>query len=108
MDPSARLFLGTGEKTLYSDERWDLVVIPGSGEVWLEARYDSEAPDRTGYPRWAHTEFCLSQGRGTATCRVPYDDAAHLLAAAKPSFVPEAIWAKALVECRKQVSSSED
>jgi hypothetical protein len=108
MGPTAKILLGNGWHTLFSDEPWYLTVIPDSGEIWLEARFQSDAPDRTGYPLWASTEFCVSKGDGQAICRVPYESAAHLLTAVRLSLVPEAIWAKALVECRKLGPSSED
>lgn len=93
--------LGGGGHTLYSDEVWHLAI--GARGVALEASFQSDAPERTGYPAWAGTEFCVSRGEGEAACQVPYHDAAHLLAAPRPSFVPEAVWAQAVAECRKVV-----
>jgi hypothetical protein len=98
--------LGNGWHTIYSDEVWYLIVAP-SDEVILEARFQSDAPDRTGYPTWAGTEFCVSKAGGEAVCRVPYARSAELLAAGRLSFVPESIWAKAVEECRKRAPVSE-
>ena len=98
--------LGNSCHTIYSDEMWFLIFASDSGEVTLEARFQSDAPDRTGYPNWVSTEFCVSKARYEAVCRVPYTDAAQLLAASRLSYVPEAIWAKAVEECRKLKSGN--
>ena len=93
--------LGNGWHTLYSDEPWFLVVAPGSKEIVLEARFESDAPERSGRPTWMQTEFCVSKSDHEAVFRAPYDDVAELLAASRLSFVPEHIWAKAIEECGK-------
>jgi hypothetical protein len=90
--------LGNAQHTIYSDEPWFLVVETDG--VALEARFQSDAPRRTGWPDWVRTEFCVSRDEESAVGRICYDDAAHLLAAPRPSFVTEAIWAKALEACR--------
>jgi hypothetical protein len=95
------MFLGTGWHTLFSDELWYLIVAPGGKEIILEARFEAEAPDRTGFPNWARTEFCASKTKLEAVCRIRFDDAPELLAASRLSFVPEAIWKLATDECRK-------
>jgi hypothetical protein len=102
------ILLGNGWHTLYSDEVWYLVLVPNSSEVLLEARFQSDAPDRTGYPQWARTEFCVSKAGEEAVCQVPYSDAEGLIAASRLSFVPEAIWANAVEECRKLTLSWEE
>ena len=107
MAQDAEIFLGNGWHTLYSDEPWYLIVTSSSSEIRLEGRFQSDAPQRTGKPTWAGTEFCISDAGEEAICRVPYDDAAHLLAATKLSFVPESIWSKAVEECRKLMSAGE-
>ena len=99
--------LGTGEHTLYSDEEWYFVVDPSTTEIILEARFESDAPDRTGFPTWARTEFCISQAGEKAVCQIPYASAAELLAAARMSFIPEGIWRKAGAECRKLAPAGE-
>lgn len=100
--------LGNGTHTLFSDEEWYLIVEPGSGEILLEARFETEAPDRTGFPNWARTEFCISKGDTEAVCRVPFTDAAELLAASRLSFIPEGIWAKAADISRKLAADPPD
>ncbi len=94
------MLLGNGWHTLYSDEVWYLMVSPNSGEIILEARFQSDAPDRTGYPNWARTEFCISKAGDHAVCRIPFAGAAELLAASRLSFVPEDIWRMAAEKCR--------
>jgi hypothetical protein len=106
MPDRRELMLGGGQHTLYSDEVWYLVTAAGSGEVVLEVRFQSDAPDRTGYPSWAGTELCVTRIGEEAVGRLHYAGPAELLAAARPSFVPEGIWAKATEECRKLVPPS--
>jgi hypothetical protein len=101
------IVLGNGWHTLYSDEVWYFVIACDSDEVVLEARFQSDAPDRTGYPAWAGTEFCATKAGEEAICRVPYTNVAEFLAAGRLSFVPESIWAKAVEECRKLEPSSD-
>lgn len=95
------IVLGNGRHTLYSDEVWYFIIAPDSDEVVLEARFQSDVPDRTGYPAWAGTEFCVSKAGGEAVCRVPFANRAEFLAAGRLFFVPEGIWVKAVEECRK-------
>jgi hypothetical protein len=85
---------------MYSDEEWYLIVAPNSREIILEARFESDAPDRTGFPNWARTEFCSSKGGAEAVCRIPFTDAAELLAASRLSFIPQNIWGKAAEKCQ--------
>jgi hypothetical protein len=92
--------LGNGWHTLFSDEEWFLIIAPSSDEITLEARFETEAADRTGFPNWARTEFCTSKGNTEAACRVQFADAAELLAASRLSFIPENIWGKATEICR--------
>lgn len=101
------IMLGSGWHTLYSDEVWYLIVAPHSGEVVLEARFQSDAPDRTGYPTWAATEFCVSKAGEEALCRVPYTSATEMLGAGRLPFVPEGIWGKLVEECRKLAPAPE-
>ncbi|WP_157369011.1 hypothetical protein [Zavarzinella formosa] len=108
MEQPGEILLGNGWHTLYSDEVWYLIVDPGPREITLEARFESDAPGRTGPPTWARTEFCVSKDEHKAVCRVPYNDAAHLLAASRISFVPEIIWAKALGICRRIASGTKE
>lgn len=101
MSGETEILLGNGWHTNYSDELWYLVIPETADEIRLEARFQSDAVDRTGYPRWATTEFCVSKDDAEATCHVPYSDAGHLLSARRMSFVPEEIWSKAMEECQK-------
>lgn len=107
MSQHKEILLGSGWHTLYSNEVWYLVTATDNSEIVLEARFQTDAPDRTGYPHWARTEFCTSKSDEQAVCRVPYSDAEHVLEASKLSFVPEEIWGKAVEECRKLIPSSE-
>jgi hypothetical protein len=100
--------LGNGCHTLFSDEEWFLIAVPGSGEIILEARFQTDAPDRTGFPNWARTEFCISKGDTEAVCRVPFTDAAELLEASRLSFIQEHIWGKATGICRTLIADPPD
>src|SRR5262245_27719787 len=63
MAQDVETLLGNAWHTLYSDELWYLIVTPDSGEVRLEGRFQTDAPDRTGHPTWARTEFCVAKAR---------------------------------------------
>jgi len=105
MEERKEILLGNGWHTLYSDEPWYLIVPAGSKEVVLEARFESDAPERSSRPNWIQTEFCVSKSDHEAVFRVSYAEAAELLAAARLSYVPEHIWTKATEECRKMTSA---
>lgn len=105
MPDHRELRLGNTSHTLFSDEEWYLVTAD-SGEVTLEARFQSDAPDRTGYPAWAWTELCVSRAGEEAVGRLHYASPAELLAAPRPSVVPEGIWVRATEECRKRLPPS--
>jgi hypothetical protein len=106
MPDRREVMLGNGQHTLYSDEVWYFVTAGDSGEVVLEVRFQSDAPGRTGYPTWAQTEMCVSQVDDEAIGRLHYGTPAEVLTARRPSFVPEAIWRRAVEECRGLDSSS--
>jgi hypothetical protein len=100
------ILLGNGWHTLFSDEVWYLVVSD-SGEIALEARFDTDAPERSGWPNWLRTEFCVSNTSDFAVCRVPYGSPPELLAAVKLSFVPKEIWDKAVERCQELTKGTE-
>jgi hypothetical protein len=106
MTEPREILLGNGWHTLFSDEVWYLVVLD-SGELALEARFETDTPDRTGWPDWLRTEFCVSNTDGFAVCRVPYGSPPELLAATRLSFVPKAIWKKAVERCQELAKSKE-
>lgn len=100
MEEPREIALAGGRHTNYSDEVWRLILSPDSTEVVLEARFQSDAIERTGFPNWARTDYCASRKADEAVCRVPFDNVAELLAAARFSFIPERVWARARDECR--------
>jgi len=71
MADNTEIYLGNGQHTIYSDEQWYLVIAPGSAHPFLEGRFQTDAPDRTGYPAWTQTEFCISREGEVAVCRLP-------------------------------------
>ncbi len=104
MPERRELLLPGGQHTLYSDEVWYLITGADSNEVVLECRFQSDAPSRTGFPTWISTELTISRDEYEAVGRLHYGNPADLLAARRPSFVPEIVWARATEECRKPKS----
>jgi hypothetical protein len=100
MAESREIALAGGRHTNYSDEAWYLILSPASAEIVLEARFQSDAIERTGFPHWARTDYCASRNESEAVCRIPFDNVGELLAAARLSFIPERVWARARDECR--------
>jgi hypothetical protein len=99
--PMAELFLGTGEHTLFSDDQWYLIIPPGSPHPFLECRFQTDAPDRTGYPTWTQTEFCVSHGDEVAVLRLPLPRIPGPGDPNRFSSVPDAIWKKTVDDCGK-------
>jgi hypothetical protein len=95
------LYLGNGHHTLFSDEQWYLVVLPGSAHPFLECRFQTDAPDRTGYPAWTQTEFCVSCEGEVATLRLPLRRTPQPGDPNRFASVPDAIWKRAVEECGK-------
>lgn len=96
---SMEILLGNAQHSIYSDELWYMLIV--ADEVTLEARFQSDAPHRTGWPAWIHTEFCISKDEESAVCRVTYDNSAHLRSVSRLSFVPGDVWAKAVDVCQR-------
>jgi hypothetical protein len=93
--------LGNGQHTLFSDEEWYLVVPPGSPHPFVEGRFQSDAPDRTGYPSWSFTEFCVKCEGGEALCQFPLKRMPQSGEPNRFATVPDAIWNRAVVACAK-------
>ncbi len=106
MADSTAIHLGNGWHTMYSDEEWFLIVPPSPDGPYLEGRFQTDAPDRTGYPAWTRTEFCVCLEGEVATCRLPL---APLPVPGTPNrfaSVPDAIWKRVIEECAKLKSDS--
>jgi hypothetical protein len=101
MSGGSEIYLGNGRHTLFSDEQWYLVVLPGSACPFLECRFQTDAPDRTGYPAWTETEFCVLCEGETATLRLPLRRLPQLGDPNQFASVPDAIWKRAVEECGK-------
>src|SRR5262245_23489071 len=99
MEDSMERHLGNGQHTLYSDEQWYLVVLPGSAYPFLECRFQTDAPDRTGYPAWTKTEFCVSCEGEVATLRLPLRCIPQPGDPNRFASVPDVIWKRAVEEC---------
>src|SRR4051794_7512619 len=101
MAEGTEIRLGNGQHTLFSDEEWFLVVPQGSAPPFLEGRFQTDAPDRTGYPVWSWTEFCVSRGGDAAVCRFPLTPPPEPGEPNRFATVPDAIWKRAVEECVK-------
>jgi hypothetical protein len=101
MAEGTEIRLGNGQHTIFSDEVWYLVVPPGSTHPFVEARFQSDAPDRTGYPSWALTEFCVKCEGGIALCQFPLRRLPQPGEPNRFATVPDGIWNRAVEECGK-------
>jgi hypothetical protein len=101
MADGTELYLGNGQHTLFSDEQWYLVVLAGAAQPFLECRFQTDAPDRTGYPAWTQTEFCVSCEGEVATLRLPLRRLPQPGDPNRFASVPDAIWQRAIEECGK-------
>jgi hypothetical protein len=95
------IYLGNGQHTIFSDEQWYLIIPPDSAHPFLEGRFQSDAPDRTGYPAWTLTEFCVSCEGEVAICRLPLKRLPQPGEPNRFASVPDAIWKRAVEECAK-------
>jgi hypothetical protein len=95
--------LGNGQHTLYSDEEWFLIVPPGPAEPFLECRFQTDAPERTGFPTWAQpdNEFCVARDADTALCRLPLKPLPRPDSSNRSASMPDAIWRRAVEESAK-------
>jgi hypothetical protein len=106
MSDNTEFFLGNGQHTLYSDEEWYLIIPPGSANPFLEARFQTDAPERTGYPAWSSTESCVLHEGEIAICRLPLTRVPQPGEKNRFASVPDAIWSRAVEECAKNVPHS--
>jgi hypothetical protein len=100
-DPT-ELNLGNGQHTLFSDEEWYLVAPRDSPHPFLKCRFQTDAPERTGYPTWAQTEFCVSCEGETATLRLPLRSIPRPGDPNRFASVPDAIWQRVVEEYAKR------
>lgn len=93
------VYLGNAEHTLYSDEMWYL-VIPGEDQSpFIEGRFQTDAPDRTGYPVWSHAAICIQCERETAVCRIQLETLPSAGSPNRFAMLPDTIWQRVVVEC---------
>jgi len=105
MAENTEINLGCNWHTLYSDEIWFLVIPPRPAEPFLEGRFQTDAPDRTGHPGWVGTEYCVFNNGQEATCRMPLG---LIPMPGKPnpfSFISDAIWRRLVEEFAKLSST---
>jgi putative acetyltransferase len=101
MTDGVEICLGNGQHTLFSHKQWYLVVLPGSTDPFLECRFQTDAPDRTGYPAWTQTEFCVLCEGDVATLRLPLRRLPQPGDPNRFASVPDASWKRAVEECAK-------
>jgi hypothetical protein len=101
MAKSEEIHLGNNWHTLYSDEEWFLIVPPGPSEPFLEGRFQTDAPDRTGWPGWTATDFCVQRDDAEAICQLPLKRLPNLGDPNRFASITDAIWKRAIEECAK-------
>ena len=101
MAEGTETYLGNGQHTVYSDEQWYLIVPLESAQPFLEGRFQTDAPDRTGYPLWTQTEFCVSCEGEVAVCRLPLQRLPEPDEPNRFASVPDAVWKRVVQECNK-------
>ena len=106
MADNIEICLGSNSHTLYSDEVWYLVVPPKPAAPFLEARFQTDAPDRTGWPTWANSDnenaFRIGE---TATWRLPLTRMPVAGEANRFASISDAIWSRCVLECVKLAGS---
>lgn len=107
MSESNEIYLGSCGQTLYSDEKWFLIVPPRPAQPFLEGRFQTDAPDRTGFPVWTATEFCVLREGAVATCRLPLKSIPKPGDPNRFASIADAIWNRAAEECAKLPSDSD-
>jgi hypothetical protein len=93
--------LGGAGGTLYSGEVWFLVFHPESAGPMLEGRFQTDAPDRTGFPTWVDSEQCVFRDGANATLRLPLKPLPSPGERNRFSCITDAIWKKLVEECAK-------
>jgi hypothetical protein len=101
MPDNSDIHLGNYWHTNYSDEDWFLVIPPKPSAPFLEGRFQTDAPDRTGWPGWADPELCLFRNNEKAARRFPLDPLPMPGDRNRFSCISHAIWKRLTEECAK-------
>jgi hypothetical protein len=92
------ILLGSNWHTLFSDELWYLIVPPAPAHPYLEGRFQSNAPDRTGWPVWVTWDDCFSRTGEAALCRLALRGIPRPDEPRRFLTISDAIWQRAVEE----------
>ena len=100
MTDNLEICLGSNRHTLYSDEVGYLVVPPKPATPFLEARFQTDSSDRTGWPTRANSdnEIVVRDGE-TATWRLPLTRMPVAGESNRFASISDAIWNRCVLEC---------
>jgi hypothetical protein len=100
MADSAEIYLGNNWHTLFSDELWYLIVLP-SAVPFLEGRFQTDAPDRTGWPTWVSADYCIHRTTDAAICRLQLTRTPAAGERNRFASISDEIWNRCVEECEK-------
>lgn len=101
MAENVEILLGNAGHTLFSDEPWYLIVPPAPGAPYLEGRFQTDAPERTGWPVWASSDDCYSRTADEATYRLALARMPRPDEPCRFASITDAIWKRVVEECAK-------
>jgi hypothetical protein len=106
MSEKIEICLGNNGHTLFSDEVWYLVLPPEPAIPFLEARFQTDAPERTGWPTWINpdNDNVVRDGH-TATWRLPLTPMPVAGEGNRFASISNAIWNQCVRECVKLAGS---
>jgi hypothetical protein len=105
MSETREIELGSTGRNNYSGEDWFLIFSPGQAEPIVEGRFQTDAPDRTGFPTWVDSEQCVFRGAANATLRLPLNPLPKPGDRNRFSCISDAMWQRIVNECVKLGSS---
>lgn len=101
MADNIEICLGNNGHTLFSDEPWYLVIPPLPASPFLEGRFQTDAPDRTPWPTWTATEYCVLREDDKAICRFPLTPIPSTGEQNRFASIVDQIWNQCVRECEK-------
>jgi hypothetical protein len=101
MPEMCEIGLGSTGRNNYSSEDWFLVFPPESSGPMLEGRFQSDAPDRTGFPTWVDSEQCVFRDSANATLRLPLTPLPKPGDRNRFSCISDDVWDRLVKECAK-------
>jgi hypothetical protein len=101
MADNTDIALGNNWHTLFSDELWFLVIPPRPAQPFLEGRFQTDAAERTGWPSWVGSDYCVFHEGEKATCRLPLSPLPTPGQSRRFAYISDAIWNRLVEECAK-------